>query len=434
MSGIITVPGSSSGGGGSGNSFVTDIVTPALSAFWNPLVYVSVSNTQWKYVEYDTEISSAVSTPIFSQEPIALMLNEDLTELWAIEGTNPGTQQFQRIAISSNTSLEVTNITGIVANELIYVAAMHPITGQIYLATRRMPQADGMIKLYSLDVSTPGSAIATIIAESNSTFLSINQSGLAIFPDGTAILSSNPFGLRKLYKLDLDTAEGEEIYSANPSTPWDWEDISATPRLTLLGSNAVDLGAGLAEASYPNFGLQKISNTGGTSHLNSIMAPPINRKLYVGVPIFRTQELDSSGLVIGVTYHLEDQTSITFPDGFPLTTLDEVSKYISKAATGIVRTLPGTSVLTTYSKILDQIGYSGRLTLINIDNTTDRDVYISFDSIVDHFFVKQGGTVQINLESLGLYLPGDVWVKALVSTATSGGVFVSGIVGAPKTP
>lgn len=65
--------------------------------------------------------------------------------------------------------------------------------------------------------------------------------------------------------------------------------------------------------------------------------------------------------------------------------------------------------------------------LCYIKNTSNQDVFISFDGINDHIMVEAGEDIMLDLKASNLHLKRDGWIYVrTVSTApTSGGVYVS---------
>jgi hypothetical protein len=428
---VLTLLANSSGGGGgggSGDTFNVTKLTPDPAVFFDPMVIFTVTASTWNDVYWDTGRLGTARSAVFTQSPFALMVNEALTELWAIEGVVPNAQIFQRINIATNTSLESTTITGIDTNEQIHVAAMHPLTGQIYLATRRQPEADSLLTLYSLDVSVPGTAVATKIAESKNTYI-VNSAdnGMAIFPDGTCYLSSTFSGLRQVYKLNLATGDGETVYSANSSEPYNFENLNSTCRNSFFGT-AVGF-SGLAEIGYPNFGLLRNTLVGGATANAQVMLPPVSRKFYLGMPIYKIDQIDSSGALVGTQYLLEDGTVATLPANFPLQDFDTLEKPLAPAS-GVTGNLQFGAITTaSFAKIVERASWTGNSVFISITNGTDVPVYISFDAFSNHIYVPPNENREIDLKSLNLFIPGDIFVKAIGSNPTGGGVYVSVLAG-----
>lgn len=417
------------GGGGSGDTFSVQRLTPNPSVFFDPKVIFTVASNTWRDVYWDTGRLGALSGAVFTQAPFTLMLNESLTELWAIEGSVAGTQVFQRITIATNTSVESTTITGLDANERIHAAAMHPITGQIYLAARRQPEGDSLLTLYSLNVSVPGVAVATKIAESTNTYLVDSaDNGMAIFPDGTCYMSSTFSGLRQVYKVNLTTGEGELVYSANSSEPYNFENLNSTPRNSFFGT-AIGF-SGLVEIGYPNFGLIRNTLVGGATANAQVMLPPINRKFYLGMPIYKITQIDATGAIVATTYRLEDGSLATLPAGFPLQEFDTVET-ASSPAHGITSNLQfGAINAATWTKIVERASWTGNSVFISVTNGTDVPVYISFDAFTNHLYIPPNESRDIDLKSLNLHIAGDIYAKYATAVAPAGGgVYVTVLAG-----
>ena len=87
-----------------------------------------------------------------------------------------------------------------------------------------------------------------------------------------------------------------------------------------------------------------------------------------------------------------------------------------------LRSLAYGSVLDAYSAIGAGLDYRTRVFVIN--NFTDIDIKISFDSIVDHLAIPAGGNIIIDSATNGLSLPkGTVFY---VKRYTAGGAASSG--------
>lgn len=299
---------------------------------------------------------------------------------------------------------------------------MHPLTGAAYVACRREPEADGLISLYSFNTDT---AVATKIGD-GAVFLSTSFNGLTIFPDGTCWLASNPSGTRTIYKLDLDTAEATLIYSNAGSSPWDFEDLAATCRNSFLAVNAN--GSGLSEGSYNNFALIRRCIGAGASNIASVMLPPISRKFYLGMPIYKVDDI-SAGLITATNYFLQDGTNVTTSlSGIALLPFAqfESEQELVQAANYAVGTLAFGSVTTACATLFTPVSSWLPATRMKINNELNVPVYLSFDGSTNHIYVGAGEILVLPLRAVNrVGVTTTIRVKSAGAAAASGNIYAT---------
>ncbi len=83
------------------------------------------------------------------------------------------------------------------------------------------------------------------------------------------------------------------------------------------------------------------------------------------------------------------------------------------------------SITTSFTTALTN---SAKLKILSVDNRTDRDIIISFDATNNHQFVGQGASKIFDVGSNGRWIASNISAKALVSTATTGVLYIGGFV------
>lgn len=410
-----------------GSTFVQELLTPDPVVFHDPLVYFTVSSTAWRAINFDSGKLGTTSGSIFSQAPFAMFLNEAQTELWCIEGSTTATQVIQKITIATNVQSQLTTITGIDANEIIYVAGIHPITGVMYLGTRRQPEADGLMCLYTLNTTT---AVATKLGDTP-LFLSTATNGMSIFPDGKMWVWSAPSGAGTMSEINITGLAGTTLYTQASTTPANFENLSVTPRNTLLGDHSA--GSGLSEMST-NFAFLRTRAIGGATLNANAMVAPISRKFYLGMLIIKQLEVDSTGAIVDTKYFLgSDGSDVTAsiaaysPGPFPF--LAYTGLEANKAEIVQANSFPGTlafgSVVTaSFATLITPLSSYLPATTLKINNELNVPVYVTWDTATNDFYVGAGEIFVWDIP-LSRTIINNVRVKAIGANAGSGNIYGS---------
>lgn len=400
---VLAFPGGSSSSSGGGS----EVLALAPSEFFDPRVLFRNSSTTWRRQDWDSAFVYAASAAVFTADPFCFMTNHDLTQLWSLGGAVTATQRINKVTIATNALAQDTVISGQNAGDIIIVACRDPRTDIVYCGARDAIAADGLMNWYTLNHTT---GVLTFVTKSD-LFLSSTNQGMGIDPSDSQIYLWTEFsGVPQCYKLDKETAHGALVYTCPANTPWRNDNFNVTPRRTFFGG----ANAFCSEGALPNFAFLRTKAQAGVTAVTQVMVPPINSKMYLGCPIFRS----------GAIYTLEDgeDISASITSSTVLWPLSQVEEAIedSLSPQGVSATLTGAAITLAYVVLITVPSSYQRGRILQIRNNSDRDVYLSFNSTVDHFFVATGSDISIDLGAAGFGSVTNIWARAITSTATSG--------------
>lgn len=397
---------SSSSSSSSGGATVLAL---APSEFFDPRVLFRNTSTTWRRQDWDSAHVYTASGAIFTADPFAFMLSHDLTELWALVGSTTATQRINKITIATNVLAQNTIISGQNAGDVISVACRDPRTGIVYAGARDVIAGDGLMNFYTLNMTT---GVLTFVVKSD-VFLSAANQGMGVDPSDSQIyLCTEPSGVPSFYKIDKDTAQGALVYTCAANTPWRCDNFNITPRRTFFGqANAL-----CSEGSLPNFGFLRGKAQAGVTPAVNVMVPPINSKMYLGCPIYKS----------GAVYTLIDgeDISASITSATALWPLSAVEEAILKGvqANGVSGSLAGAAILATYVSLIPLPSSYQKAEFMRVRNNSDRDIYLSFNSTLDQIYVAAGATMDLPLKANNMGVVAGIWARAIGTAATTGTV------------
>jgi hypothetical protein len=430
---VVTGTVSPSSGASSSGSIQVDTVTLNERPFNNLKYYTGGAtgggSVSQSFLDYTPNGAGGVLySGVFAGQPRALEFNEDYTSLYAINSTGLGIYTLN-LTTGVATLAAITGLTGGVS---VYHISMHPQTGVLWAYA----EAGGTTQIYTID---PVSGAATL--QGACSFNLNANAGFGFLPDGRLVYCDDPTAtsfLIEIIQFQSGTAPaitnsfatGKYIINIGNTGSAFRGPMAATYRGTVL---SVPVNAsGIGEFDFSGNEV-RISTSGSITSGGSIayFHPLGTRKLFLGVNLRRVTVTDSLGAVISTQYFTPDGTDVTaaiLPEYVAPIPVEGQETPVEAIHTH--GTIVGTSLTTTYANlIIPGANYNGGCRILQVYNTTDRDVYLAWtnqDNSADQLIVPaNGGTLTIDYAAADRVAAGNLQAKAIGSTATIGTLYAT---------